>query len=145
MGHTGITVYSPVNCAPFSHPCVTTPRQRDEPALRKYAPLAETAAQRIGHRLYQAVAHRAWAVAHRLAGEYAEAGGRLNQALNLFQDLGTHWQIGRTWLELGELAAAQNELAQARDCFQRALDDFEALRATPDADRARAALAEVRI
>jgi tetratricopeptide (TPR) repeat protein len=114
-------------------------RQRDEPALRKYAPLAEASAQRIGHRLYQAVAHRAWGVAHRLAGEYAEAAGRLNQALILFRELGTRWQLGRTWFELGELAVAQNEAPKARDYFQRALGDFEAMRAAPDADRARAA------
>jgi|SRR5579859_816779 len=120
-------------------------RQRDEPALRKYAPLAEASAQRISHRLYQAVAHRAWGVAHRLAGEYAEAAGRLNQALRMFEELDTRWQLGRTWLELGELAAAQNELPKARDCFQRALDDFEALRAAPDADHARAALAAVSV
>jgi tetratricopeptide (TPR) repeat protein len=115
-------------------------RQRDEPALRKYAPLAEASAQRIGHRLYQAVAHRAWGVAHRLAGDYAEATSRLNQALKLFQELDTRWQLGRTWLEFGELAMAQNELPKARDCFRRARADFEAIRATPDANCARAAL-----
>ena len=120
-------------------------RQRDEPALRKYAPLAEAAARRIGHRLYQAVAHRAWGVAHRLAGEYAEAAGRLNHALQLFQELDTHWQLGRTWLELGELAVALNDGPKALDCFQRALDDFEVMRAEPDAHRARAALAALSV
>src|SRR2546430_2388844 len=96
---------------------------RDETALRKYAPLAETLAQRYNHRLYQAVAHRAWGVAHRLAGEYAQADTRLNQALILFQQLGTRWQLGRTWLEFGELAAAQSETLQARDYLQLALVD----------------------
>ena len=115
-------------------------RQRAAPALRQYAPLAEASARRIGHRLYQAVAHRAWGVAHRLAGEYAQAADRLNQALRLFQELETHWQLGRTWYELGELAVAQNERPKARDYFQRALTDFAALRAAPDVDRARAAL-----
>jgi tetratricopeptide (TPR) repeat protein len=115
-------------------------RQRDEMALRQYAPLAEELAQRCGHRLYQAVAHRAWGVAHRLAGEYAEAASRLNQALMLFQELDTRWQLGRTWLELGELAAVQGEPTKARACFQHALGLFEAMRAAPDTDRARAAL-----
>jgi tetratricopeptide (TPR) repeat protein len=115
-------------------------RQRDEMALRQYAPLAEALAQRCGHRLYQAVAHRAWGVAHRLAGEYAEAAGRLNQALMLFEALNTRWQLGRTWFEFGELAVAQRELLEARDCFQRALGLFEAMRAAPDAERTRATL-----
>ena len=115
-------------------------QQQDEAALRKYAPLAEALAQRYNHRLYQAVAHRAWGVAHRLAGEYSQAAGRLSQALILFQELDTRWQLGRTWLELGALAGAQSEPIKARDCFERALGLFEAMRAGPDADCTRAAL-----
>jgi hypothetical protein len=84
-------------------------QQRDEPALRKYAPLAEALAQRCGHQLYQAVAHRAWGVAHRMAGECAPAADRLDQGLRLFEGLGTRWQLGRTWFEFGELAVAQND------------------------------------
>jgi len=115
-------------------------QQRDEAALRKYAPLAETLAQRYSHTLYQAVAHRAWGVAHRLAGEYALAGERLNQALSLFESLGTRWQLGRTWIELGELAAAQGETEEASGHFKRALEAFQGMQAAPDAMRARAAL-----
>ncbi len=115
-------------------------QQRDETALRHYAPLAEELALRDGHKLYQAIAHRAWGVAHRLADEYAEAEARLNQALQLFEDLETRWQIGRTLRELGELAQAQGNIAAARDYFSRALAAFEALEAAPDAARTRTVL-----
>ncbi|MCC6187711.1 MAG: tetratricopeptide repeat protein, partial [Anaerolineales bacterium] len=90
--------------------------------------------------LYRAIVHRGWGVAHRLAGEYPEAADRLSQALTLFQALDTRWQIGRTLSELGELAVAQGATGRARAYFQQALPLFEALRAAPDARRARAAL-----
>jgi len=115
-------------------------QQRDEAALRQYAPLAEEAAARYDHKLYQAVAHRAWGVTHRLAGDYAEAEARLNQALELFRGLDTRWQIGRTLFELGELAAARGEAAVAREQLSLALTAFEEMKAAPDAARARAAL-----
>jgi tetratricopeptide (TPR) repeat protein len=116
-------------------------QQRDLAALRQYAPLAERLASRYDHVLYQAIAHRAWGVAHRLAGEYAEANVRLSQALELFQGLDTRWQIGRTLSELGELAAARAEALAARDYFSRALATFEDMKAAPDAARVRAVLA----
>ncbi len=116
-------------------------QQRDLAALRQYAPLAEETATQCGHVLYQAIAHRAWGVAHRLAGEDVEANVRLHQALVLFQDLDTRWQIGRTLFELGELAAARAETTTARDYFSRALAAFEEMKAAPDAARMRAVLA----
>ena len=112
--------------------------QRDEAALRQYTPLADESARQCDHKLYQAIAHRAWGVAHRLAGEYAEAEARLNQALDVFSSLTTRWQIGRTLMELGELASPQRNIAQARDYFTRALREFEEMRAAPDAARTRA-------
>jgi tetratricopeptide (TPR) repeat protein len=115
-------------------------QQRDEAALRQYTPLAEEAAARYDHKLYQAIAHRAWGVAHRLKGEPVEAEARLNQALALFRGLDTRWQIGRTMFELGELAQTRGEAAGAREHFSRALTAFEELGAAPDAARARAAL-----
>lgn len=99
-----------------------------------------TAAARYDHNLYQAIAHRAWGVAHRLADEYEEAEARLNQALGIFQELETRWQIGRTLNELAELALVRRETAQAYDYFSRALVAFEAIGAEPDAARIRAAL-----
>ena len=114
--------------------------RRDEAGLRQYAPLAEDMARRDGHILFQASAHRAWGVLHRLTGDYVEAEARLNQALGLFQELETRWQIGRTLFELAELAVARTDSTVARDCFSRALEIFEAIRANPDAVRIREAL-----
>jgi tetratricopeptide (TPR) repeat protein len=113
----------------------------DEAALRQHAPLAEELAVRHGHTLYQAVTHRAWGVAHRLAGEFDNAQARLTQALALFRELGARWQIGRTLYELGKLAAAQGNANEARHCFTGALADFEAMGALPDVSRTQAALA----
>lgn len=115
-------------------------QERDEAALRQYAPLAEETANRDGHRLFQAVAHRAWGVLKRLEGDYAEAKSRLSEALELFEELETRWQIGRTLYELGELAATRPDPAEAHDHFSRALAAFEELGAIPDAQRAHAAL-----
>ncbi len=115
-------------------------QQRDEATLRQYAPLVEELAVRDGHPLYQAAAHRAWGVMHRLEGKYEEAEARLNQALELFQGLETYWQIGRTLYELAELALARTDQIQARDYFSRALVAFEEIRANPDAARIREAL-----
>jgi tetratricopeptide (TPR) repeat protein len=114
--------------------------QRDEASIRQYAPQAEELARRYGHTLYLGIAHRAWGVAHRLAGEFSEAEARLNQALELFSDLNTRWQMGRTLFELGELATAQKNTAQAHDYFIRAWSAFEEMHAAPDAARTQAAL-----
>jgi tetratricopeptide (TPR) repeat protein len=118
----------------------TAAQQRDQAAIRQYAPRAEELAMRYDHKLYQAVAHRAWGVAHRLAGEYAEAEARLIQALDLFNGLNTRWQIGRTLFELGEVAAARADTTTAHDRFSLALTAFETMQAAPDAARTRAAL-----
>ncbi|MBI5305690.1 MAG: hypothetical protein HY868_26410 [Chloroflexi bacterium] len=116
-------------------------RARDLIALRAYTPRLEELAQRDGHKLYLAIAHRAWGVAHALADESAKAETRLNQARELFQGLETRWQIARTMYELGELEQARHNVAAARDWFAQALTLFEAMSARPDADRTRAALA----
>ena len=115
-------------------------QQRDAAGLRQYAPLAEEAASRYDHKLYRAIAHRAWGVTHRLAGQPVESASRLQEALGLFEQLGTRWQIGRTLFELGELGISQNQSEAARDYFSRALSLFEAMQAAPDAARARAML-----
>jgi tetratricopeptide (TPR) repeat protein len=114
--------------------------ERDEAALRQYAPLAEEMAQHDGHILFQASAHRAWGVLYRLTDDYAEAEARLNQALDLFQELETGWQIGRTLYELAELTLARADKTEARDYYSRALVAFENMGANPDADRTREAL-----
>lgn len=115
--------------------------QGDAAAIRQVAPLAEELALRHGHKLYQAVAHRAWGVAHRLAGEHAESAARLDRALAICRALGARWQTGRTLHELGVLAAAQGDRDGARTHFTAALADFAAMGALPDAGRTQAALA----
>ena len=115
-------------------------QERDEAALRQYAPLAEEMAVWDGHLLFQASAHRAWGVLHRLEGNYEEAATRFKQALEQFQRLETRWQIGRTLSELAELTLARSDHAQARTYFSRALTAFEEIGANPDAARIREAL-----
>jgi len=122
----------------------TAAQERDEAALQKYAPLAEEFAARYEHKLYQAIAHRAWGVAHRLAGQYAESQIRFDQALEIFQQMDTRWQIGRTLFEMGELAVAQSNTVKARDYLIRALMAFESMQATPNATHARVTLEKLR-
>ena len=118
----------------------TAVQRRDEAGLQKYAPLAEEFALRCDHKLYLAIAHRAWGVSHRLAGQYADARTRLQQALELFQQLETRWQIGRTLFELGELCLTQESM-DAREQFSLALSAFETMSALPDAARTREKIA----
>jgi len=116
-------------------------QQRDAAALQKYAPLAEESAARHDHKLYRAIAERAWGVADTLAGRYDQAEVRLKRALGLFETLDTGWQIGRTRFELGELALSNAENEGAREHFSRALTAFEGIGALPDAARARERMA----
>ena len=115
-------------------------RQRDESDIRKYAAQAEALATRYGHELYQAIVHRAWGVAHRLGGDNAAAKASLNLALEIFTQLKTRWQMGRTLFELGELAVTQANTAEAADFFSRAIELFEEMQATSDVLRTQAAL-----
>lgn len=115
-------------------------QQKDPVGLQKYAPLAEESAASIDHKLFLAIAHRSWGVAHTLAGDYFQAEARLMQALEIFTGYPAPWQIGRTLFELGELARVRMETEQARNYFLRALNAFEDLQAAPYAKRSRDAL-----
>lgn len=117
---------------------------RDSAALQQYSSLLEELAVRDGHQPYLAVAHRSWGVAHRLDGEYAKADARLKQALAIFDELEAHWQIGRTLVELAELALAQVDEDGARGHYARALMEFELMKAMPDVERTRTALAALK-
>lgn len=142
------TAGQPVNFGTMAHDheiymtlADTAVELRDLDALRTYAPTLEQLAGRDNHRLYLAIAHRALGVAHRLAGEHAEAENRLKQALELFSRLGARWQIGRTLFELGELNLKQSgKAAKAREYFAQALGSFEEIQAMPNAERTRVAL-----
>lgn len=118
-------------------------RAQDEDAIRRYADPLEQLATQDDHRPYLAAAHRAWGVAHRLAGELSEAEHRLGQALALYGELDFDWQIGRTLVELGKLESARSNPSRAAEHLERSLSLFEALQAEPDAERTRSALAEI--
>jgi len=109
-------------------------------ALRQYTPRLEELALRDSHKPYLAIAHRAWGVAHRLANELDEAETRLHKALASFEELETRWQIGRTLVELAELALARSNPSRARDHYLKAIEEFEQLKSGPDLERARTAL-----
>lgn len=113
---------------------------RDEAALRRYAPVLEELARRDDHRPYLAIAHRAWGIAHRLAGDCDAAETRLAQAIEVFTELESHWQLGRTLFEMGELELARSDSAAARDYYLQALAAFGAIKAAPDVARTRAML-----
>ena len=102
-------------------------RQRDETGIRRYAPLAEKAATRYRHRLYMAIADRAWGIVHGIDGKYNRARSRLERALETFTSLGAYWQVGRTYFELfrlikgmGDLESAKNHLMNAESAFEKA-------------------------
>lgn len=115
-------------------------QQRDADAVLKYAPRAEALATRDGHKLYLAIAYRARGVAHRLSGEPAEAAACLERAMELFTELGTRWQIGRTLGELAEIHRAGPDPDTGWELLVRSIAEFEAIGAAPDAKRARGVL-----
>ena len=115
---------------------------QDAEALSKYAPELEKLASRDHHKLYLAIAHRAFGVGHRLGGEQAPAETRLMQALELFTQLGAHWQIGRTLFELGEVNLTLAP-TKARNYYSQALGYFEELNEAPYAERTRVALSSL--
>ena len=119
-------------------------RAGDEKAIRQFAPQLEELALRDDHKPYLAVAHRAWGVAHRLAEEYQDAETRLEKALEIFEELGTRWQIGRTLFELGELALAESDGEAALSFFSRAQDLFEELGAGPDVSQTASVLEAIK-
>ena len=112
----------------------------DASALQQYASMLEELAVRDNHRFYQAIAHRARGISHRLAGEFVESEARLNQAEQLFREYGAHWQLGRTFFEMGELGVARSDPDMARQRFAQDVGEFEAIQALPDLERTRAAI-----
>ena len=121
--------------------CAETATQtRDADGLAEHVPLAEDGAQRLRHRLYTGVAHRARGVALLLGGQPGAAIDRHNQAVQVFVALGTRWQLGRSLVERAEAHAAAGDLSAARADCTRALEAFEAVGAAPAAARARQAL-----
>ncbi len=115
-------------------------KAQDLGRLQLLAPKLEELATRDDHMAFLAVAHRAQGIAHRLAGEPVEAVARLNQAMDIFTELETGWQIGRTYFEMGEVALSMSDVGRAQGYFNQALASFEAMKAMPDIERTQAAL-----
>jgi hypothetical protein len=103
----------------------TAVRERNLARIRRYVPLAEETATRYGHRLYQAIASRARGVLHLMENEPKLAQVRLEQALNIFTELETHWQIGRTYFELFDLAKSSGEKEKAKNYLSLSQSAFE--------------------
>lgn len=115
-------------------------QQRDLEGLQKYAPLAKQYATHLKHTLYEGVARRALGVMYELQGDRVESEKELRHALSLFKELGTRWQIGRTYLELGDLAMKGGDTASASDHFSAALKAFEEIQAKPAQELAQSKL-----
>jgi tetratricopeptide (TPR) repeat protein len=113
----------------------------DVASLAHYTSLLEELATQDDHQPYLAIAHRSWGIMCRLNGEYGEAKIRLQQALEMFEELDFRWQTGRTLVEMAELAQTQSDEASAREYFSRALAAYESIKAMPDAERTSAILA----
>ena len=113
---------------------------RDAAGLAEHAPLAEEGARRLNHRLYLGIAHRAQGIAQQQQGWTEAALDRFDQALALFEPLGTRWQIGRTLVERAGAHASAGDLDSARADYARALEAFEAIGAAPAAEQVRRAL-----
>lgn len=103
----------------------TAVRERNEAHIRKYAPRAEEAATRYHHRLYQAIASRAWGVLHLIDKEPKLAQARLEGALDIFTELEAQWQIGRTYFELFGLAKSSGEKEKAKRYLSLSQSAFE--------------------
>jgi hypothetical protein len=103
----------------------TAVRERNEAQIRRYAPLAEETATHYGHRLYQAIASRALGVLHLMDQEPKLAQARLERALDIFTELETQWQIGRTYFELFDLAKSSGEKEKAQSYLSLSQSAFE--------------------
>jgi len=116
---------------------------RDEDALNKWVGRLMPLAQRDEHKLYAAIASRALGVAHLMAGRLRESEAAFQQALQVFTELGTRWQRGRTLVEMAELEMSRPRKSKkkARQHYSEALEMFEEIQAAPDAARTRSALA----
>jgi len=117
---------------------------RHVPAAMEYSVRAEALAAKHGHPLYLAIALRARGVAESLRGAHDQAEGLLRRSLEQFTALGTHWQAGRTWSELGHMEAGRGRLEEAADCFREALALFEAMGARLDAHKTLQAIEALR-
>ena len=117
--------------------------EEDRERLEEHAPWLAKESKRHDHKLFQAVALRAQAVADRLNGKYKQAQEHLKEAKAIFQAMDTTWQLGRTHHEFGQLAIAQDNPSKAKHQFEQAIKLFNEMDALPDLERTQAALKAV--
>ncbi|MCC7163892.1 MAG: hypothetical protein IT331_15460 [Anaerolineae bacterium] len=118
-------------------------QQYDRAAIELYTPWLEELAKRDNHKLYLAIAHRARGISRRLVGEYEQSAQELKRALELFGELRTRWQSGRTLTELGLLERTRDNPDATREYLNQALEEFQALGAQVGAARVHTILAEL--
>jgi tetratricopeptide (TPR) repeat protein len=121
----------------------TAAQMEDKAAIDQYLQNLVPLVDRDDHRPYRAVAHRARGVSYRIGGEFDLAESSLQQALELFEELDTDWQIGRTYTELAKLDEDRADEKAAYNNYLKALSYFEKIQALPDMKRTRAALESV--
>lgn len=117
----------------------------DLQALENHVGPAERDAERLGHRLYQAVALRARGVQALFREQPAEAVAFHSRALTIFETMGTAYQIGRTLSERARAHQRTGDLDSARADIRRAISAFDGLGARPAAQRARQLLDSIGI
>ncbi len=115
-------------------------QQRDLAGLQKYAVRAEQYAVQLRHTLYEGIARRSLGVMHWLNGDRAASERQLQRALEIFKELETRWQIGRTHLELGDLARERADSSAAVAHYAEAIKAFEEMQASPALEQARGKL-----
>jgi hypothetical protein len=97
---------------------------RDKELLSAYALRSNEISLALNHHLYHAIALRALAILDWLDHNFARAEERLKESRQLFQRLETHWQIGRTLFDLGELSAGMGKHDEANIYFAQAQSAF---------------------
>lgn len=114
--------------------------EEDLEKLEEYTPFLTKESKRHDHKLFQAVALRAQAVANRMNGKHKQAQEQLEKARSIFEELDTNWQLGRTYYEFGQLYTAQDKSKEAKKYYEQAIERFEIMGALPNIERAQAAL-----
>lgn len=74
-------------------------------------------------------------VGHAKADKFDKGVKKLNQALQLFEDMETHWQQGRMLDALGDLYMKQEESKKAIEAYKQAIALFEGMQAQYNMDK----------
>ena len=76
-------------------------------------------------------------------GRFRPARRSFASAQELFEGLGTLWQLGRTFFEMGELEVQAGDLNAAQVSYKKALESFEQAGAKPYLEKTRSELAKI--